>query len=759
MSEFSKINGNDLKDATARTEIANLKSGTTAAGKATKLATARKIGLGTGATGTATSFDGSGDITIPVTEVKESYLTWGGKNFSSSFGPVDAAMVPELGANRLAFMPAGAIVVEYSCDSGATWTTYGISDASKINFFNGNGANLYIGGSSSSGIDKAAYMLRITINTSAASVYTQLNKFVIYCSTNGSTGSYCTIEGRLQSNYTAGTETWKNFANKVSIGGWSGYNVINTSAITTYGNSASVQYGQVRFTFGVTSHAASITYPGLCITKIFGFGGVGWTTPSTMAKTGLIYSYDSNKNVTFPAKLTASAFDGNATSATSATKATNDASGNAITGYIKSLSVSGKVITYTRGDGTTGTITTQDTNTTYSQATETALGLIKIGYTASGKYYPVCLDSDGKAYVNVPWTDNNTTYTIATASTAGLVKPISVITKPTLNSVTTTSGKYYSVQMSSDGAMFVNVPWSDTNTDTHHTAYLRAGATGTTTSAATTNGNTYLKLVENSALRNGLCIKGSGATTVASDSSGNITINTPESSEITEINTQYTDIWSLSAGIYKLTYAGTKYLYYIGGSTSSTLTVPGGSGAVILTVNMYSTTTKHWYLINGSTSSSTHYIYHGYTTSSAGAYYYSILPSSNGTLALNTAVTTSANGLMSYSDKKILNGLTSLTLLYSSTSITTGQKTVTNLSATYYTWLYFLIEDENNGWVSYMMRTTDFVGMTSTSKYLILSNSTAGTTRYICLYWVSSSAIYISSKSNIDSIYIYGCAK
>lgn len=49
---------------------------------------------------------------------------------------------------------------------------------------------------------------------------------------------------------------------------------------------------------------------------------------------------------------------------------------------------------------------------------------------------------------------------VATASTLGMVKPISVITKPTINSVTTTAGKYYAVQMSSDGNMFVNVPWT-----------------------------------------------------------------------------------------------------------------------------------------------------------------------------------------------------------------------------------------------------------------------------------------------------------
>ena len=86
-------------------------------------------------------------------------------------------------------------------------------------------------------------------------------------------------------------------------------------------------------------------------------------------------------------------------------------------------------------------------------------GGVQIGYSTNGRNYAVQLSNE-KMFVNVPWT--NTTYTIANASTAGLVKPISVITKPTLQSVTTTSRRYYSVQMSSDGSMFVNVPWTDT---------------------------------------------------------------------------------------------------------------------------------------------------------------------------------------------------------------------------------------------------------------------------------------------------------
>lgn len=51
---------------------------------------------------------------------------------------------------------------------------------------------------------------------------------------------------------------------------------------------------------------------------------------------------------------------------------------NKVKDYIKGLSVSGKTITYTKGDGTTGTITTQDTNTTYNAA-GSSFGLVKSG--------------------------------------------------------------------------------------------------------------------------------------------------------------------------------------------------------------------------------------------------------------------------------------------------------------------------------------------------------------------------------------------
>lgn len=148
-----------------------------------------------------------------------------------------------------------------------------------------------------------------------------------------------------------------------------------------------------------------------------------------------------------------------------------------------------------------------DNNTTYAQATSDNLGLVKIGYSANGKNYPVALDGSGKMYVNVPWTDTNTTYsnmgaaTSSAAGKAGLVpapaagKQASFLrgdgtwvvpTNTTYAKANTSTlglvmigyaenGKNYPVELDGSGKMFVNVPWTDTNT-----TYSVVGANGST---------------------------------------------------------------------------------------------------------------------------------------------------------------------------------------------------------------------------------------------------------------------------------------
>lgn len=148
-----------------------------------------------------------------------------------------------------------------------------------------------------------------------------------------------------------------------------------------------------------------------------------------------------------------------------------------------------------------------DNNTTYAQATSDKLGLVKIGYSANGKNYPVALDGSGKMYVNVPWTDTNTTYSNMGAATSSAAGKAGLVPAPAAGAQakylrgdgtwqtppnttyakanTTTlglvmigyseNGKNYPVELDGSGKMFVNVPWTDTNT-----TYGVVGANGST---------------------------------------------------------------------------------------------------------------------------------------------------------------------------------------------------------------------------------------------------------------------------------------
>lgn len=148
-----------------------------------------------------------------------------------------------------------------------------------------------------------------------------------------------------------------------------------------------------------------------------------------------------------------------------------------------------------------------DNNTTYAQATSDKLGLVKIGYSANGKNYPVVLDGSGKMYVNVPWTDTNTTYTNMGAATSSATGKAGLVPAPaagaqgkylrgdgtwqtppnTTYAKASTStlglvmigyaenGKNYPVELDGSGKMYVNVPWTDTNT-----TYSVVGANGST---------------------------------------------------------------------------------------------------------------------------------------------------------------------------------------------------------------------------------------------------------------------------------------
>lgn len=343
---------------------------------ATKLQTARTIALGTGAIGTATSFNGSANITIPVTDVKEAYLSWGGKNISGGVSPIDAACSNIHSANRFAFSKPNGITIEYSTN-GSTYSTYSTTDSAKVNLVSGIGSTYYIGARSSATTvnDK----LRITLNATNMGLYTRLQKLLINITTSYATGSNVIIEKSMK-----GSESTYTTVGTYQISGWSGWNSIPISAAFGGGDNQTGNIANLRLTFGITGVNSAQTSNALTILDIIGIGDTYWSHPSAMAKTGHLYSYDSAQNATFPANVTATTFvgalSGNATTASTATNVAWSGVTSKPSYYdakaIKSITRSGTTFTYTCMDGTTGTFTQQDNNTTYGVATTSANGLM-----------------------------------------------------------------------------------------------------------------------------------------------------------------------------------------------------------------------------------------------------------------------------------------------------------------------------------------------------------------------------------------------
>lgn len=286
--------------------VNNTADSTKSVASAAQLTTARTIAISGGATGTATSFNGSSNISIPVTNILASYLKWGGKTQVGVTSPIDMALNNEFNANRLAFMDAGDILIEYSNDNGSTWSEYTTSDESKINLVTSS-YSYSIGGHTSniSTSDK----LRITITASEGKLYTSLKEIQLQIDTHGATGSNVTLQYRTIANYNNSVDTWDTITSNQTISGRSGWNTLNSSFF--FGGSASQtsQVRQVRLTFGITGLNGTSS-SALSLLSIRMYGENIWSSSNNYQRTGHIYAFDASQNVTFPAKVSSSSFIG-----------------------------------------------------------------------------------------------------------------------------------------------------------------------------------------------------------------------------------------------------------------------------------------------------------------------------------------------------------------------------------------------------------------------------------------------------------------
>ena len=272
-----------------------------------KLSTGRKISLGTAVDSTATEFDGSKDITIPINSVSASYLSWGGRSIAGNISPTDAALSYMHSANRLQFAKPDGITIEYSTNSGSTWVDYGASNDQKISLVSGLSANLYLG-KRTSGVTATTDALRITLNATNCGVYTTGRALLINFTTGGATGSKVKIETS-----TIGAPTTFTDRGSYAIDGWSGWNSYPIN-IGAFGGSAALtwQIDSIRLTF--TIDGAPSSGGGTEVLNLLLFGEDAWRTPSNMARTDHIYNWDVNQNAIFPAGITATSFNGPASS-------------------------------------------------------------------------------------------------------------------------------------------------------------------------------------------------------------------------------------------------------------------------------------------------------------------------------------------------------------------------------------------------------------------------------------------------------------
>lgn len=355
------------------------------AASANKLTTPRTINVSGGAEGAGVSFDGSQNVSIPISGFKEKYLSWGGRSIAGDVSPIDASMSYLHSANRAQFANPKGIIIEYSTDGGTTWVDYGATDYNKVRLVSGISHEFCLG-KRTSGTGTASDALRITINAADCGIYTLLKTVLIEVSTGGARGLQVKVEKAMR-----GSET--EFVSTVGIytvTGYSGWNSLGLN-IGNFGGGTNqtTNTGALRFTFTYDGLPSS-NHWALILNMMF-LGTTSWGTPSNMARTGHIYNWDSEQNVIFPAQVTATVFNGKTTnvsgtpgtaavarhvwfsdSDTETKRTYNDSFKYNPSGNIASVNISGNAATATKA---TQDSSGNDITTTYATKPEVNTGL------------------------------------------------------------------------------------------------------------------------------------------------------------------------------------------------------------------------------------------------------------------------------------------------------------------------------------------------------------------------------------------------
>lgn len=310
------------------------------------------------------------------------------KNANTEYNlkPILSSLDPALAGNKFAFCKPGGITIEYTNDSGSTWSDYGATDSQKIALMTQNLGLAFFIGNKRNAKATVEDQLRITIDAVDCGVYTYLTNIILDISTNGATGCQCKVEYSVNTAVDTFIEYYT-----YPISGWSGKNSFPwlPANISSFGDSRTTTAGmkKLRLTFfctGVNNNYNS----NLSVTNIYLIGIQNWKTNSNLAKSGHLYSYDTDGNATFPGSIRAT---------------TSLLTGNGQNIYVKDSKGNNAI----NLSGSTGTIVATG-NINASKGTVTANKFVGDGSGLTN------LPSSGSSTHIVTVTDSNDTYTCDT---------------------------------------------------------------------------------------------------------------------------------------------------------------------------------------------------------------------------------------------------------------------------------------------------------------------------------------------------------
>lgn len=325
---------------------------------------------GTGAVGTSVKYARE-DHVHPSDTTKYSINNYGQGTTDVSIRP----LVAGTRANRLAFLPANQIIVEKTTDGGTTWEDAGIADNTKLATFATRSGNILI--PLLNGAKSTLCGVRITITAMKYNVpegtaetakynywnstyvnsqerYTNLREMWFWVSANNDA-----LRVQVSAATGANPNDWKSvFNTDFALKGWSGSDWVRLDGKTFGGGTTQTgNYWNWRITFWSRMNDGASAFASTSQQSVLGIQGYGdswWGASNSLMREDHLYSWDVNQNATFPANVTATKFNGALSgNATSATKATQDESGNNIkASYAAAMSLNGSSLSLNNKNGT-----------------------------------------------------------------------------------------------------------------------------------------------------------------------------------------------------------------------------------------------------------------------------------------------------------------------------------------------------------------------------------------------------------------------